>query len=93
MGATVEFGVVGFDELIPGGIHAGSSYLIQGAPGTGKTTFGLQFIWEGVNRYKQKGVVVTLEEFPGQFYRDAAQDLLAEGVRGRNCPRRSRLRR
>jgi len=72
MGATVEFGVVGFDELIPGGIHAGSSYLIQGAPGTGKTTFGLQFIWEGVNRYKQKGVVVTLEEFPEQLYRDAA---------------------
>jgi len=72
MRARVEFGITGFDQLIPGGVYAGSCYLVQGEPGTGKTTFGLQFIWQGVNQYRQNGVVVTLEEFPEQLYRDAA---------------------
>ena len=44
----VSSGVPGFDVLLEGGFPAGRMYLLEGLPGTGKTTFALHFCREGV---------------------------------------------
>jgi circadian clock protein KaiC len=46
--------------------------LVEGAPGTGKSTLGMQFIYSGIVDHDEPGVILTFEEFPQQFYRDAA---------------------
>lgn len=40
-------GILGLDEITNGGIPANRFYLIEGSPGTGKTTLALQFLLEG----------------------------------------------
>lgn len=67
----VKTGIDRLDAMLDGGVPAGSSVLIQGAPGVGKTTFGLQFLYEGAIRYHEPGLFVTFEEFPVSLYRDA----------------------
>jgi circadian clock protein KaiC len=46
--------------------------LVEGAPGTGKTTLGMQFIYYGIAACGEPGLILTFEEFPQQYYRDAA---------------------
>jgi circadian clock protein KaiC len=43
-------GVPGFDEILAGGLPRDRIYLLQGDPGVGKTTLGLQFLREGARR-------------------------------------------
>ncbi|MBJ6751235.1 ATPase domain-containing protein [Geomonas anaerohicana] len=50
---VVSTGVAGFDDILHGGLTAGKMHLLSGAPGTGKTTFSLQFIAEGIRRGEQ----------------------------------------
>ena len=54
-------GVSGFDEILHGGLPRGHLYLIEGNPGTGKTTLGLQFLLEGI-RNGERVMYVTLSE-------------------------------
>lgn len=54
-------GVPGLDEVLGGGLPAGHLYLVEGTPGAGKTTLGLQFLLEG-RSLGQKGMYVTLSE-------------------------------
>src|SRR5579863_5442484 len=54
-------GCPGLDDVLGGGLPAGHFYLIEGEPGTGKTTLGLQFISEGIRR-GEKALYVTLSE-------------------------------
>jgi circadian clock protein KaiC len=54
-----------------GGFLEGDAVLVAGAPGTGKSTFGMQFLYEGIVRYNEPGFFITFEEFPQQIYRDA----------------------
>ena len=56
----VKTGIKGFDELINGGIPAGFNVLITGSPGTGKTIFGLQYLYNGALA-GDPGVFVSLE--------------------------------
>jgi circadian clock protein KaiC len=46
----VPTGVPGLDDVLAGGLTAGRLYLLEGMPGTGKTTLALQFLMEGVRR-------------------------------------------
>ena len=46
----VPTGIHGLDDILHGGLTAGKMYLLSGTPGTGKTTFSLQFIAEGIKR-------------------------------------------
>ena len=69
--ARSPLGVPGLDEMLKGGLIAGSIALVRGAPGTGKTTFGMQFLHEGVKAHGEAGLLVTFEQFPHTLYRDA----------------------
>jgi circadian clock protein KaiC len=54
-------GIAGLDEVLRGGLPANRVYLIQGDPGSGKTTLGLQFLLEG-RRMGERGMYVSLSE-------------------------------
>src|SRR5271155_4177715 len=54
-------GVAGLDDILGGGLARNHLYLIEGDPGTGKTTIALQFLLEGARR-GQKSLYVTLSE-------------------------------
>jgi len=68
----VKTGISGLDEMLFGGFFPRSANLVEGAPGTGKTTFGMQFIYNGIVKYSEPGIIITFEQFPEQYYRDAA---------------------
>src|SRR3954462_4747875 len=57
-----KIGVAGLDDVLIGGLPQGHLYLIEGDPGTGKTTLGLQFLLEGLKN-GEKGLYVTLSEW------------------------------
>jgi circadian clock protein KaiC len=67
------FGIKGLDDMIQGGLLEGTANLIEGAPGTGKTTMGMEFIHTGITQYNEPGLIITFEEFPQQYYHDALQ--------------------
>src|SRR5262252_8840801 len=54
-------GCNGLDDVLAGGLPAGHFYLIEGEPGTGKTTLALQFVAEGLKR-GERVLYVTLSE-------------------------------
>ncbi|SHJ32819.1 ATPase domain-containing protein [Desulfofundulus thermosubterraneus] len=68
---TVQTGIEGLDELFYGGILRGNMVLIDGPPGAGKTTFGIEFIHRGITQFNENGLVITCEQFPESIYRDA----------------------
>lgn len=54
-------GVAGLDEILGGGLTPNRLYLVEGSPGTGKTTVALQFLMEG-ERLGEQGLYITLSE-------------------------------
>lgn len=54
-------GVAGLDDVLAGGLPANRLYLLQGAPGVGKTTLALQFLLAGAER-DEPGLYITLSE-------------------------------
>ena len=59
--SIISTGVSGLDELLRGGLTPNRLYLIEGSPGTGKTTLAMQFLLEGRDR-GEKTLYVTLSE-------------------------------
>lgn len=57
----VRTGVPGLDGILGGGLPRNRIYLVDGEPGTGKTTLALQFLLEGA-RSNERGLYVTLSE-------------------------------
>jgi KaiC domain protein len=57
----VKIGIEGLDALMGGGLISGSICSIIGTYGTGKTTFSLNFIWEGLEN-KENVIYISLEE-------------------------------
>jgi circadian clock protein KaiC len=62
----VTTGVPGLDPIMGGGLIRSNLYLLKGTPGTGKTTFGLQFLIEGA-RKGEKCLYLGLSETRGQL--------------------------
>jgi KaiC domain protein len=65
----VQFGIEGLDAMLSGGIFDGSICSIVGTYGTGKTTFALQFIYEGLKR-GEKAIFISLDERAEMIHRD-----------------------
>jgi circadian clock protein KaiC len=57
----VKTGIRGLDDVVDGGLPANRMYLVQGDPGVGKTTIGLQFLLDGAAA-GERGLYVTLSE-------------------------------
>ena len=64
-------GVPGLDDVLGGGLPANHVYLVEGDPGSGKTTLGLHFLLEGL-RHGEKGLYVTLSETANELRTVAA---------------------
>jgi len=62
-GPLVDFGVVGLDAMLRGGLPSGSSTVVLGPSGSGKTTLGLQFLSAG-RRHNTVGLYVGFYERP-----------------------------
>ncbi len=68
----IELGVTGLDRMIQGGVPERSLMVVMGSAGTGKTTFGLQFLNRGLEA-NEKAVYITLEESAGAIRRAATE--------------------
>jgi KaiC/GvpD/RAD55 family RecA-like ATPase len=69
----ISTGVAGIDQLLDGkGIPSGHTVLISGGPGSGKTTFGIQFLFEGATKFNEPGLYVTLDEDPEDIKKNMA---------------------
>ncbi|NOZ76743.1 MAG: ATPase [Euryarchaeota archaeon] len=69
----VKTGITEFDHLFAhGGYPKNNTILVLGGPGSGKSIFGMQFIYMGATLYDEAGVFVTLEETPEKIRRNMA---------------------
>jgi circadian clock protein KaiC len=57
----ISTGIEALDSVLGGGLTADRVYLLEGTPGSGKTTIALQFLLEGAKRGEQ-GLYITLSE-------------------------------
>lgn len=62
MSKKSETGIKGFDKLIGGGFPENKCILLTGSPGTGKTIFSLEYIYNGAAKYSERGLYVSFEE-------------------------------
>jgi len=64
----VSTGIPGVDKVLADkGIPRGHTILVSGGPGSGKTTFAIQFLYLGATQHSESGVYVTLDEEPGDI--------------------------
>jgi circadian clock protein KaiC len=68
----IKTGVKGLDKVLLGGIPRGNLILLEGAPGTGKTTLGVEFVYRGITEFNEPGMIVLFEVSPDKLVRDAA---------------------
>lgn len=68
--AKARTGVAGLDDVMAGGLSAGHVFLLEGHPGTGKTTIALSFLLEGAAA-GECGLYITLSETESEL-RDGA---------------------
>jgi circadian clock protein KaiC len=79
-------GVDAVDTLIGGGIFDGSTTMVVGVSGVGKTVLGTQILREGALKQKTRGLLVSLDEHPAQIIRNAhtlglnLEDQVADGT-------------
>jgi circadian clock protein KaiC len=71
MDRWVKTGIPGLDEVLHGGLPRNNNLIVEGAPGSGKTTLGLGFIYQGAMEYGEPGAIVTFELDPAKLLRDA----------------------
>jgi circadian clock protein KaiC len=64
-------GVDAVDSLIGGGLFDGSTTMVVGVSGVGKTVLGTQLLREGALRQQIRGLMVSLDEHPAQIIRNA----------------------
>jgi circadian clock protein KaiC len=74
-------GIWGLDNILSGGFSRGHLFLVEGAPGTGKTTIALQFLLEGM-RSGEKCLYITLSETERELRDGAASHgwTLGDGI-------------
>ena len=65
-------GIQGLDEITGGGLPKGRPTLVSGSAGSGKTLFGLEFLFRGATEYGEPGVFVSFEETLPDLAKNAA---------------------
>src|SRR6476646_7653237 len=70
-GGKAKSGIWGLDDILSGGFSRGHVFLVEGAPGTGKTTVALQFLLEGA-KAGEKCLYITLSETERELREGAA---------------------
>jgi circadian clock protein KaiC len=79
-------GVEAVDTLIGGGVFDGSTTMVVGVSGVGKTVLSTQILREGALQQKTKGLLISLDEHPAQIIRNAQtlglnlQEQIADGT-------------
>src|SRR3989338_3979840 len=58
----IKSGIPGLDEMMDGGMPKGNLIVLSGDPGSGKTVLCWQFLYDGVTKYDEPGIYVSLEE-------------------------------
>ncbi len=66
-------GIPGFDKLVQGGFPRNSVILLSGTPGTGKTIFALQYLYNGATKYNERGLYISFEENREELITQAKQ--------------------
>jgi circadian clock protein KaiC len=64
-------GVEALDTLLGGGIFDGSTTMVVGLSGVGKTVLGTQILREGALKQNKRGLLISLDEHPAQIVRNA----------------------
>ena len=62
----ISTGIPGLDEMLYGGLVPGRPYMVSGIAGCGKTTFGIQFLQQGV-RQGERALLVSIDEPPQEI--------------------------
>jgi KaiC/GvpD/RAD55 family RecA-like ATPase len=61
----IQTGITGLDAMLGGkGIPHGHTVLVNGGPGSGKTTFAIQYLFQGATQFEENGLYITLDETP-----------------------------
>jgi len=60
--ARAKLGISKIDQLLGEGVPYGSSFLVSGVAGTGKTLLSLEFIYRGAAEFGEKGIFFSFEE-------------------------------
>ena len=58
----IKTGIPGFESYLIKGLRKNSSVIVSGSPGSGKTTFGLQFLYSGAKDFDEPGVYITMSQ-------------------------------
>ena len=69
----IETGIKGFDDLVEGGFPEKSAVLLLGTYGTGKSIFGLEYIYNGALNHGDVGVYISFEQTPETLRNQAKQ--------------------
>jgi len=70
----ISTGITGADKILgEKGIPRGHSILVAGGPGSGKTTFAIQFLYKGATEYNESGIYISLDEDPEDVKRNMAK--------------------
>jgi circadian clock protein KaiC len=66
-------GIKGFDKLVGGGFKPGKKILLSGTPGTGKTIFALEYLYNGAQNFNECGMYISFEENVDNLKKQALQ--------------------
>ena len=79
--SKAKTGVSGLDNILSGGLSRGHVFLVEGTPGTGKTTVALQFLLEGA-KAGERCLYITLSETERELRESAASHgwVLGDGI-------------
>ena len=66
----IRTGIPGFDLIVDGGLKEGKTIVLSGESGSGKSTFGMQFLHNGASDFEEPGIFVTLTQSPQDLIND-----------------------